>query len=240
MSNVFRLDSRAIVRMASGAALYGVFSWVTNILLLPSASLISLRPAIVIPIFFGLQWGPVVGFFAGLVGNLIGDTLTGMGFFPMWDLGNGIVGGVAGIAPLLGRSRRALDLVVAASVAALVALGLWMQRFTTAIDAPFAGPGFVPAEQVGWPFAVAAVLFVLRLAFRGRSPAAEAAVWGVFAVLVGMGTAALLDVPYNGMKVSVALFGEFLPASVANTFNTLVLLPPLIRAYERALIRRGR
>ena len=74
MNELLRVDSRAIVRMASGAAFYGVLSWVTNVLLLPSASLISVRPAIVVPVFFGLQWGPKVGFFAGFVGNLLGDT----------------------------------------------------------------------------------------------------------------------------------------------------------------------
>ncbi len=238
--SVLRLDTRAIVRMASGAALYGVFSWVTNILLLPSASLISIRPAIVIPIFFGLQWGPAVGFFSGLVGNLIGDTLTGMGFFPQWDLGNGIVGAVAGLAPLVGRTRRSSDGLVVLSSALLVAIGLWMRQLAEPFDSPLAGPGFVPANHAAWPFCIAGFLVVLWLAARGRSPAVEATVWGVFAILVGMGTAALIDVPYNGMSLEVALLGEFLPASVSNTVNTLVLLPPMTRAYERALVRGGR
>lgn len=233
-------SSRDVVRMATGAALYGVFSWLTNVLLLPSASLISLRPGVVIPIFFGLSWGPRVGFFSGFVGNLIGDALSGMGFFPPWDLGNGVMGAVAGLAPLAGRSRRAVDGLVAACAALLGGLGWWMAGDDALRPAPFGGPDFAPSAHAGWPLAVAVALVALRLATRGRSPAVAATVWGVLAVVCGMGTAALLDVPYNGMAVSVALFGEFLPAVVSNTVNALVLLPPLLRAHERALDRRGR
>jgi uncharacterized membrane protein len=240
VGDILRLDSRAVVRMALGAALYGVFSWLTNVMLLPSASLISLRPAIVIPIFFGLQWGPKVGFFSGLVGNLIGDTISGMGFFPPWDLGNGIVGGVAGIAPLVGRGRRVLDVLVVATSLFLGALGWWMSGITEPLAFSFAGPGFVPADNVAWPFGIGAVVALLWIVVRGRSPAVEATLFGVFAIVCGMGTAALIDVPYNGIGFRVAMLGEFLPASVSNTVNVLVLLPPMLRAYERALVRGGR
>jgi energy-coupling factor transport system substrate-specific component len=94
----WEVGTREVVYMAIGAALYGVLSWLTNALHLPTVSLVSLRPAVAIPLFFGWVFGPVVGFFAGAMGNILGDFLTGWGVFPAWDLGNGLMGLVAGLA----------------------------------------------------------------------------------------------------------------------------------------------
>ena len=47
--------------------------------------------------FFGLAFGPIVGFITGFLGNIIGDLLSGYGFWPWWDLGNGLMGLVAGL-----------------------------------------------------------------------------------------------------------------------------------------------
>jgi hypothetical protein len=94
----WEVGTREVVYMAIGAALYGVLSWLTNALALPSISLVSLRPAVAIPLFFGWVFGPAVGFFAGAMGNILGDFLTGWGVFPTWDLGNGLMGLIAGLA----------------------------------------------------------------------------------------------------------------------------------------------
>jgi energy-coupling factor transport system substrate-specific component len=93
----WEVGTREVVYMAIGAALYGVLSWLTNALHLPTVSLVSLRPAVAIPLFFGWVFGPIVGFFAGAMGNILGDFLTGWGVFPAWDLGNGLMGLVAGL-----------------------------------------------------------------------------------------------------------------------------------------------
>ena len=95
--SMWTFGTREVVYAAIGAALYGVLSWVTNILPMPSAGNISLRPAVAIPMFFGIAFGPVVGFIAGAIGNIIGDFLTGWGFWWSWDLGNGIMGMLPGI-----------------------------------------------------------------------------------------------------------------------------------------------
>jgi energy-coupling factor transport system substrate-specific component len=97
----WEVGTREVVYMAIGAALYGVLSWLTNALALPSISLVSLRPAVAIPLFFGWAFGPAVGFFAGAMGNILGDFLTGWGVFPTWDLGNGLMGLIAGLASVL-------------------------------------------------------------------------------------------------------------------------------------------
>jgi len=89
---LFQFGTREVVFAAIGAALYGVLSWATNVLQIPGAGNVSVRPAVVIPMFFGVVFGPIVGFISGALGNIIGDLLSGGQFWPWWDLGNGIQG----------------------------------------------------------------------------------------------------------------------------------------------------
>ena len=95
---IWRVGVRQVVYMALGAALYGGLSYLTNVLQLPATSNVSFRPAIVIPIFFGAVFGPVVGFFTGGVGNFLGDLISGYGVYWNWDVGNGIIGLISGFA----------------------------------------------------------------------------------------------------------------------------------------------
>jgi energy-coupling factor transport system substrate-specific component len=99
-SRIWGIGVRQIVYMALGAALYGGLSIVTNVIQLPSAGNVSFRPAIVIPLFFGAVFGPWVGLFAGGIGNLIGDYFSGYGVYWNWDIGNGLIGFIAGLAML--------------------------------------------------------------------------------------------------------------------------------------------
>jgi energy-coupling factor transport system substrate-specific component len=84
--------------MAIGAALYGVLGWATAVARIPGPFNVSVRPAVVIPMFFGAIFGPWVGFFTGFVGNVIIDLLSGYGFSWNWSLGNGLLGLIAGMA----------------------------------------------------------------------------------------------------------------------------------------------
>lgn len=95
--NLWAFGTRQVVYAAIGAALYGVFSWATNILIVPGAGNVSLRPAVAIPLFFGAAFGPIVGFISGGVGNILGDFLTGWSFSWNWDLGNGLMGLIPGL-----------------------------------------------------------------------------------------------------------------------------------------------
>ena len=62
----------------------------------------SVRPAFAIVPFFGYAFGPIVGFFTGFVGNAIGDQISGWGALTSWNwsIANGLVGLIAGLAPL--------------------------------------------------------------------------------------------------------------------------------------------
>jgi len=96
-SSVWKFGTREVVYGAIGAALYGVFSWITNVIPLPAAGNVTFRPAVAVLIFFGAAFGPWVGLIAGLVGNTLGDALTGWGLYWNWSVGNGLMGFIPGL-----------------------------------------------------------------------------------------------------------------------------------------------
>ena len=95
--SLWKFGTREVVYAAIGAALYAVLGIATNMLQLPSAGNVSFRPAVAIPLFFGIAFGPIVGFIAGFLGNIISDLISGYGFWIWWDIGNGLMGLVAGL-----------------------------------------------------------------------------------------------------------------------------------------------
>src|SRR5258705_13086902 len=102
-SNLWEVTSRTIVYSAIGAALYGLLL-VAQIPI--PGSTVTVRPAFALVPFFGYAFGPIVGFFTGLVGNAIGDQISGWGLLTSWNwsIANGLVGLIAGLAPMyLGR-----------------------------------------------------------------------------------------------------------------------------------------
>ena len=123
---MWQFGTREVVYAAIGAALYGVLSWVTNFLALPAAGNISLRPAVAIPMFFGIAFGPWVGFLSGFVGNVLGDFLSGYGFWWYWDLGNGIMGLIPGLIWLRIKSFRDLNSILLAEVFVILGAAIGM------------------------------------------------------------------------------------------------------------------
>ncbi len=123
------VGTREVVYMAIGAALYGVLSWVFNIfLVIPGTANVAVRPPVVLPLFFGAVFGPWVGFFTGFVGNIIGDLLSGWGFWPWWDLGNGLMGFFAAFALLSVKEyRTGRDYAIAeiwAAIGVVIGMGI--------------------------------------------------------------------------------------------------------------------
>lgn len=155
-SFIWKVGVAQVVYMALGAALYAGLSIATNFIQLPSIGRVSLRPAIVIPLFFGAVFGPIVGFFTGLVGNFLSDLISGYGVYWNWDLGNGLIGLIAGLAlystirGALGRYSRPSLVVMAevlSAVGILVGIGfaaytdIWVSKY----DFAGATSEFVPA-----------------------------------------------------------------------------------------------
>lgn len=98
--NLWEVTSRTIVYAAIGAALYGILLVIQ--IPIPGTKDVSVRPAFAIVPFFGYAFGPIVGFFTGFVGNAIGDQISGWGALTSWNwsIANGLVGFIAGLAPL--------------------------------------------------------------------------------------------------------------------------------------------
>jgi energy-coupling factor transport system substrate-specific component len=148
----YEFGTREVVFAALGAALYGVLSWATNALALPAAGNVALRPAVCIPMFFGVVFGPWVGFISGFLGNIIGDALSGWGFWIWWDIGNGLMGMVPGFAmPLIQNYREVKSLVIAdifVVLGSVVGMGFASasEMVTSGIDFATAFGGyFIPA-----------------------------------------------------------------------------------------------
>jgi energy-coupling factor transport system substrate-specific component len=128
---IWGISVRKVVYMALGAALYGLLSVPTNFLQLPGN--VSIRPAIVIPLFFGAVFGPWVGLFSGGVGNFIGDLVSGYGVYWNWDVGNGLIGFIAGLAMYItwGRYNNTRLIVIGEIFAAVgIAVGLASSAFS--------------------------------------------------------------------------------------------------------------
>ena len=123
----WEFGTRQVVYSAIGAALYGVLNWVFNSLALPGSTLVSFRPSVAVPFFMGIVFGPWVGLFTGGVGNVLGDALSGFGFFWGWDVGNGLLGFIPGLlisnAGTAGASGpRVFSIVLTVAVASCIGL----------------------------------------------------------------------------------------------------------------------
>ncbi|QBD82428.1 ECF transporter S component [Ktedonosporobacter rubrisoli] len=136
----WKIGVRQVVYMALGAAIYAALSSVTIPLQIPGASHVQLRPAIVIPLFFGAVFGPWVGLFTGGVGNAITDLISGQLWWN-WEIGNGLIGFVAGLAVFytLGRYNKTNKIIIAeicgvlgniVGLAFAAYLDIWVSKIT--------------------------------------------------------------------------------------------------------------
>lgn len=239
-NEAWKIGTREVVYMGIGAALYGVLNYIFNSIPMPSISQVSLRPSICIPVFFGYVFGPVVGFFTGAVGNILGDFLTGWGVYPAWDMGNGLIGFVAGLVMLFADKKRSLNFLT-------ILVGVLVLIVTAAIliSPNVVGPWTGEIENFSfwaWAFilggiGVIALRFVLE---RTNVDLAAVNIWGTLAIIVGIGFAAIADIWVNGYSLATAMIGEFAPAAGPNILNSMVLTPILLAAYRAVQSRTGR
>ena len=169
--NLWAFGTREVVYGAIGAALYGAFSLLTNLIPLPAAGNITFRPAVAILVFFGVAYGPWVGFLAGFIGNTLGDALAGWGFYWNWSLGNGLMGLVAGLAmPMIKDFRARADIFKGITWSVIgVAVGMLFasltEMFVGGIDFNTALFGYFTPAFLGNFVVVVVLLPVLMVAF---------------------------------------------------------------------------
>jgi uncharacterized membrane protein len=239
-SEAWVVGTRQVVYMAIGAALYGVLTWWANAAALPSVSLVSLRPTVCLPIFFGFVFGPVVGFFTGAVGNILGDFLTGWGVYPVWDIGNGFMGLVPGLVLLFADKKRSLNALTIA-VAVLVVIAMAIILINPVVPHPWTGEETNFGGWV-WVFLIGGVVVIVGRFVLERAGVDLAAVniWGTLGIIVGIGFASIADIWINGYTFFVAMVGEFTPAAGSNILNAMILTPILLAAYQAVQARTGR
>lgn len=92
-------DTKTIVGIAIGAALFGVLMDFGGIKVTTNTSLTSAY--IVLPIV-GALFGPLPAALTGLIGNTIADLIGGWGFWFDWSFGNAVAGFFIGLLPIYG------------------------------------------------------------------------------------------------------------------------------------------
>jgi uncharacterized membrane protein len=246
---IWLVGTREVVYMAIGAALYAIFSYLFNgtVFVVPSVSQVALRPAIVIPMFFGFTFGPVVGFFTGSVGNMFGDALTGFGLSPQWSIGNGLVGLIAGMALMFPDKKKGLNTILGVSAALAVLATLFYLVFRNTANMLFFDPNNnIFGDALISPLAGLSVLIgfflvlAVRYIFRANIEVAAAVTWGMLGNIIGIGFAALSDIWINGFTLGVAIVGEFIPSAGPNLIFAAILLPILVVAYASVRRQSGR
>jgi hypothetical protein len=248
-SDIWAVGTREVVYMAIGAALYAIFSYIFNgtVFVVPSVSQVSLRPAIVIPMFFGFTFGPAVGLFTGAVGNMFGDALTGFGLSPQWSVGNGLVGMIAGMAWLFKDKKKSLNtvLIISVIVAALATILYFTNRGQANMifyDVDNGVFGDAPISMFAGLSAVIGLILVviIRFVFKKNINVAAAVTWSMLGNFLGIGFAAISDIWINGFSPAVAIVGEFLPSAGPNMIFAAILVPLLVGAYDALQSRTGR
>lgn len=171
-SNVWAFGTRQVVYGAIGAALYGVLSWATNVFPLPAAGNISFRPAVAVLIFFGVAYGPWVGLLAGLIGNTLGDALTGWGLYWNWSVGNGLMGFVPGLAMAMihdFRNKRDIGIAIGFGIVGII-VGMLFASLTEimvgGIDLSTALVGYATPAIIGNVIVTIILLPILMVAFQ--------------------------------------------------------------------------
>jgi energy-coupling factor transport system substrate-specific component len=169
--SLWGFGTRQVVYGAIGAALYGAFSLLTNLIPLPAAGNITFRPAVAVLIFFGVAYGPWVGLLAGLIGNTLGDMLAGWGFYWNWSLGNGLMGMVPGLAMLMIVNYRDRATIVKAVTWGAIGIAVGMlvasllEMFTGGIDLSTAFVGYFVPSFLGNLVVTIILLPILMVAF---------------------------------------------------------------------------
>lgn len=248
-SKIWEVGTREVVYMAIGAALYAVLSFLFNgtVFVVPSVSQVSLRPAIVIPMFFGFAFGPSVGFFTGAVGNMFGDALTGFGLSPQWSVGNGLVGMIAGLSMLFADRKKGINFVLILSLilAAIATVLFFLNRASP--NMMFFDPEnniFGDATITIWAGLSAVIGFglvlLVRILFAKNVEIASAVTWSLLGNFLGIGFAAISDIWINGYPPALAIVGEFIPAAGPNAIFAAIFMPILVAAYLAVQRQTGR
>lgn len=177
-------NTKTIVTMAVGAALYGVLMLYGSI---PIFSQTNLSTAMIVPVIVGGFFGPVPCAITLFIGNIIADLIGGSGMWFDWSIGNAVLGFFVGLLPVYGahitegifKPKHVIYYVISCIVGNVVAFGvvtpvltklLYSSEMSVALMMSlFAGIGnLVVLLAVGIP-----VLFIISKRYASRSNLSE-------------------------------------------------------------------
>lgn len=118
---------------------YGAANYLSGKYFLPGCSFAELRPQVAIPMFIGILYGPLAGFFCGGLGDMIGYAIGGKGLFfaPHWSLANGLMGCIPGllrywgarqVTSVLSFGKLLILLIAASSIPFILSIGVEIGR----------------------------------------------------------------------------------------------------------------
>ena len=217
------------------AALYGILNYATIGWCLPgAATVVSVRPQVVLPLLAGYLMGPGAGFIVGCAGNFLGDWLSGwgVGYWP-FSIGNGLMGASMGLLVLAGVRRIEsvahfawLLLALAGSNVLCIGSGLFAYNLIAADS----------LQQLTWEFFHPIVISNVMVSFLLVPPllALMKRISGTFDVRIGASIFYLLvlavvpmayavkQADYRGMRMVLA--GHLSPDAVDNLVGKIALV----------------
>jgi len=229
---IWRVRTRHIGIMAAGAAAHAALTYLFNDLISVSMGPLSLQPQICVPILLGYAFSPVVGFFTGAVGSLMGDFVTGWGVFPAWHIGSGLTGLVPGLVALVSYERQNLR-YLSTLVVILMAMTAGIVLVHPRAPEPWTGE-VRNFSFWGWTLIVASLVMVANSLLLERLSLALAGVnlWGTLGIIVGNAFTSLAHTWTNEYGLATAVIGEFAPAVGEDVVNLMIFTPLLLAAYN--------
>jgi len=231
-SRGWRIRPRHVVIMAVGAALYAGLAYVFDARLALSVGQVAIRPMVCIPILFGYAFGPVVGFFTGAVGALLGDVFTAFGVFPAWTIGSGLSGLIPGLTTFLAEERHNL-----AYLSTLVILLVGIAAIIVFVHPLAPEPWTDEVKDFsfwGWALIIGGAVMVANRFLLEQVSVALAAVnlWGTLGIVVGVGFVSVAHIWINEYTLITSLVGEFAPAAATDILNLMIFTPLVLASYN--------
>jgi len=231
-SDAWDIGKREILFMSLGTALYVLVSYVFDGLLELSVGQVPFQPVVGIPILLGYAFGPVVGFFTGAVGSLLGDFINGWGVFPAWVIGKGLTGLVPGWVTGLARERRNLPYLTTL-VVVVIAVAAGIVFVHPRVPEPWTGE-VQDHTFWGWVLLLGGAVMLANRFLLEQASVALAAVnlWGTLGIMAGNLFASLSHIWINEYTPGTALIGEFAPSAATDLFNLMVFTPLILAGYN--------
>mgnify|MGYP002510175592 FL=1 len=173
-------NTKTIVTMAVGAALYGVLMVYGGI---PIFSQTNLSTAMIVPVIVGAMYGALPCSLTLLIGNIIADLIAGNGMWFDWSIGNAVLGLFVGLLPVYGayitegifKVKHAVIYGVLCVVGNIIAFGIVTPIFTYLfyggeLKVTFIMAGFACAGNIAILLIVGIpVLFLLAKRYASRT-----------------------------------------------------------------------